>query len=214
MNNPLKPLSDMTKSITSLMQGAGGLMEKTGGEGFGQGFKGVVQDLLDLNVDCLIETMDARLGAGVMRLVMVGDTKGMETVVQFRNYVMMRLVEMKDVRDVANKFMSEDPELSATGLAEMSEFLEGRQPEVVCSDREETLRLEIKKLRKIVKQMGSFLDGEALMLGEDDESDVDEEAEEAEKVDEVREVKEAAVRMIPNQSTSIIIRGARTSSSS
>jgi hypothetical protein len=143
LNNPFKPFADMTKNIGSLLQGAQGLMAKAGGEGFGQGLKGVMQDIFDLNVDSLIETVDSKIGAGVIRLVIAGDEKGVETVVQFRNYVMMRLMEIRDIRDVANKFMSEDPELAATGLSEMNEFLDGRQPEVVCSDREETLREEI-----------------------------------------------------------------------
>ena len=197
---------DMSKNVAGILQGARGLMEKAGREGFGQGIKGVVQDILDLNVDSLIENVDAKIGAGVMRLAMSGDARGMETVVQFRNYTVMRLVELKDVRDVANKFMSEDQETAAAGLSEMREFLEGKEPEVVCSEREETLRQEIVKLRKIVKQMSAFLDGEARLLGGDGEA--------AEVIEGIEEVKETVVSKVPHQVNSIIIRGERASSSS
>jgi hypothetical protein len=206
LNNPLKPFSDMTKNMAGLLQSARGLMEKASGEGFGQGLKGMVQDILDLNIDSLIENVDSKIGAGVMRLVMAGDTVGMETVVQFRNYTVMRLVELRDVRDVANKFMSEDPELEATGLGEMREFLGGKEPEVVCSEREETLRQEIVKLKKIVKQMSIFLEGESLLLGDD--------IERTEIIEEIKEEKETVISRIPPQANSIIIRGDRASSSS
>ena len=107
----LKGITDITNNLGGLLAGARGLLDKAGGEGLGQGFKGMVQQALDLNVDGLMQAADAHLGTGVMRLTIAGDEEGVKTTVRFRNYAVMRIMEIKDMRDIINRFISEDPEM-------------------------------------------------------------------------------------------------------
>jgi hypothetical protein len=155
-----KPLSDLGGSIGSTIQGITGLLNKAQGEGLGQGLKGVLQDALDLNIDGLMDTIDSGMGTGIMHLTIDGDKEGVETALRFRNYAVMRLVELRDMRDIINKFTSHDSDESTGAVGEMSEFLEGKQEGVVCSEREESLREQTFKMRKMVKQMSEFLDSE------------------------------------------------------
>jgi hypothetical protein len=162
-----KGITDITSNLGGLLAGARGLLDKAGGEGLGQGFKGMVQQALDLNVDGLMQAADAHLGTGVMKLTVAGDQEGVKTVVRFRNYAMMRILEIRDMRDIINRFISDDPDEFQGALGEMSDFLDGKEPEMVCSEREMSLHEEIKKLRKMMKQMNTFLEGEEIMLGEE-----------------------------------------------
>jgi len=162
-----KGITDITNNLGGLLAGARGLLDKAGGEGLGQGFKGMVQQALDLNVDGLMQAADAHLGTGVMRLTIAGDEEGVKTTVRFRNYAVMRIMEIKDMRDIINRFISEDPEMFQEALGEMADFLDGKEPEMVCSEREMTLRQEVKKLRRMMRQMNTFLEDEEIMLGEE-----------------------------------------------
>ena len=162
-----KGITDITNNLGGLLAGARGLLDKAGGEGLGQGFKGMVQQALDLNVDGLMQAADAHLGTGVMRLTIAGDEEGVKTTVRFRNYAVMRIMEIKDMRDIINRFISEDPEMFQEALGEMADFLDGKEPEMVCSEREMTLRQEVKKLRRMMRQMNTFLEDEEILLGEE-----------------------------------------------
>ena len=57
-----KPLTDMTKTVMGLFQSVRGFTEQAGGEGFGQGLKGIVQGVFDLNIDGAMEQADAHFG--------------------------------------------------------------------------------------------------------------------------------------------------------
>ena len=83
-------LSDMTKTVMGLLQSARGLTEQAGGEGFGQGIKGIVQGALDLNLDGAMEQAAAHFGTGIMRLTVAGEDQDVATAVRFRNYAVMR----------------------------------------------------------------------------------------------------------------------------
>lgn len=162
--NPFKSLTRMASSVSGLLKSAQGLLVKAGSEGFGGGFKGVVQDLLDLNLEGVRESVDTRMGVGVMHLTLAGETDRVETAGRFRNYTIMRLEEMMEMRDIANLFISQDISEVARAVDGMAGFLEKRQPETACSDREEVLEQEINRLRKIVREMSRFLDGEQELL--------------------------------------------------
>jgi hypothetical protein len=168
-----KPITDMSSGITGLLQSARGLLDKAGGEGLGQGLKGVVQGVLDLNLDGFIQSLDAMMGTGVMRLTVEGNTDGVETVVRFRNYALMRLEEVRDMRDIVNEFISHDPEVVNRALENMQSFLEGKEPDMVCSERDEGLKQEINRLRKMVRQMSTFLDGEDALLADEGAAEQD-----------------------------------------
>jgi hypothetical protein len=155
-----KPLSDLGGSLASTISSVKGLLDRAQGEGLGQGLKGVLQQALDLNVDGLIDTIDSSMGTGIMHLTIEGDKDGVDTALRFRNYAVSRLVELKEMRDLVNKFISHDPDEAALAVQEMNDFLDNKSEGVVCSEREEGLREEITKLRKMVKQMSTFLDGE------------------------------------------------------
>jgi hypothetical protein len=161
-----KPLTDMTKTVMGLFQSVRGFTEQAGGEGFGQGLKGIVQGVFDLNIDGAMEQADAHFGAGIMRLTVAGEDKDVATAVRFRNYAVMRFDELKVMRDLVNRFISHDIEQIKGAVADMDDFLETREPESVCSDREEELKQEAEKMRKLVSRLSRLLESEEDLLGE------------------------------------------------
>jgi hypothetical protein len=169
--NPFKSITDIAGNFSGLLQGARGMLEKAGGEGFGQGFKGMVQQALDLNIEGLIQQFDMHLGAGIMRLGLVGDSDRMATVTSFRNYGVSMLEEMTAMRDIINRFITDDASEAIAVIDDMADFVETRAPGTACTESEEALRVEIQRLKKIVRQMNTFLDGEDALLGEEEAPD-------------------------------------------
>jgi len=164
---PFKTIQDLSNSLSGLLKGARGFLDKAGGEGFGQGFRGMVQGALDLNIEGLMQQADAHLGSGVMKLTAAGDTESVQTVVRFRNFAGERLIELTRMRDIINLFISEDITEVKQAVRDMDDLLESREPEVVCSERERVLQDEIDKLKKMAKRMNAFLQDEEALLGED-----------------------------------------------
>lgn len=162
--NPFKSFTDLAGNISGLLQGARGLMDRAGGEGYGEGLKGMVQSMLDLNLEGIKDSVDSHIGAGVMRLTIAGETERVETAVRFRNYVVMRLDELMEVRDIGNRFISQDISQVTGVVDQMATFLEKKQPETTYSVQEEVLEQEINKLRKLQGEMSRFLDGEQAMV--------------------------------------------------
>jgi len=159
-----KPLSDLTRTVTGLLQSVRGIAVTAGGEGMGQGLKGLVQGALDLNIEGLMDAADAQLGAGIMRLMLAGYERDVATAVRFRSYAFMRLEEVKQMRDMINHFISRDVEEVKEAAGEMDEFLASRETDSTCSEREELLRQEADKLRKLVGRMSRFLEDEERLL--------------------------------------------------
>lgn len=165
--NPFKNVTEISNSLSGFLQGAHSLMDKAGGEGFGQGFKGVLQEALDLNIESFTQTVDSHMGVAVMRLTLAGDQEGVQTALRFRNYAIMRIEEMQAMRDVANDIILLAGTDNDAAVHRMTEFLDGREPEMACSTREEGLKQEIGRLKKMVKQMSTFLDDEEKLLEND-----------------------------------------------
>lgn len=168
-----KPISDMTQGIAHLISSTSGLLEKAGGQGFGQGLKGVVQEALDLNLDGAMQMVDSTIGTAVMQLTLAGDSAGVETAVRFRNYGVMRLEELRDMRDIMNSMMAQNGEGSHDAVAEMGAFLDRHEDGAACSEREEGLKQEIVKLRKVTKQLNAFLEEEESTFAGEKQSDAD-----------------------------------------
>jgi hypothetical protein len=166
-----KSIQDLSGGLAGLLQGAKGLLDKAGGEGMGQGFKGMVQGALDLNIEGLMQQADAHLGTGVMKLAGAGDTESVEIVVRFRNYAWERLEDMTRMRDIINKFISVDMLEVKEAVREMDELCASKEPEVVCSERERVLQDEIDKLKKMARRMNAFLQDEEALLGAEEEAD-------------------------------------------
>lgn len=162
-----KSLTDVTQQLSGLLKSARGLTEKASGEGYGQGLKGIVQDALDLNIESYIENVDMQMGGGVLHLTQAGDSKGVESAIRFRDYAVMRLEEVREMRDIANAFLSHDIDVVKRAAGQMGEFLEGKQTEVACSEYEEALKQEIHKLRKLSRGMSAFLENEEALLKSD-----------------------------------------------
>jgi hypothetical protein len=165
--NPFKPFTDMASGVTGLIQSAHAFMEKAGGEGFGKGFKGVIQDVFDLNAVGLREQVDASLGTGVMHLTIAGNTENLETVARFRNHAFSLLDDLIEMRDITNAFVSKDITEANRAVDQMSDFLDEREPPATGSERERLLEQEIEKLRKIIREMNNFLNSEEGLLAEE-----------------------------------------------
>ncbi len=153
-----KSISDSMKGVASLVQGATGILGKAGEEGLGKGFKGIIQDFLDLNPEDLMQAADAKMGAGVMKLTTAGDTESVETVIRFRNFATLRMDEIVQMGAITERFGSEDMSEVHRAVDEMNEMLENHMPEMTCSAREESLSEEISKLKDIVGMMTDVLD--------------------------------------------------------
>jgi hypothetical protein len=164
---PFKTIQELSTNLSGLLKGARRFLDQAGGEGMGQGFKGMVQSALDLNIEGLMQQADAHLGTGVMKLSAAGETESVQTVVRFRSYAGERLIELMRMRDVINMFISEDLLEVKKAVREMEDMIESKEPEVVCSDRERALQDEIDKLKKMARRMNAFLQNEEELLGDE-----------------------------------------------
>lgn len=158
-----KPITDLTGQISGMLQGARGFMDKAGG----QGFRGVVREAFDFNATGYAEEADRRIGRILLHLTMAGDSEGVETVLRFRNYAVSRIEEFQKLNELSAGSDSSDPDEIRLLVDRMAEFLESREPEVISSDREETLRQEIAKLRQMNRHLSSFLENEEALLEEE-----------------------------------------------
>lgn len=159
-----KPITDLTGQISGMLQGARGFMDKAGG----QGFRGVVREAFDFNATGYVEEADRRIGRVVLHLTMADDSEGVETVLRFRNYAVSRIEEFQKLNELSAGSDSNDPDEIRLMVDKMAEFLESREPEVISSDREETLRQEIAKLRQMNRHLSLFLENEEALLEEED----------------------------------------------
>src|SRR5665647_201386 len=118
-----------------------------------------------------MDAADAQLGTGIMRLMLAGYERDVATAVRFRSYAFMRLEEVKQMRDMINHFISRDVEEVKEAAGEMDEFLASRETDSTCSEREELLRQEADKLRKLVGRMSRFLESEERILDGEAQAD-------------------------------------------
>jgi len=160
-------ISGVTEQVSGLLQSTRGLIDKSQGKGFGEGFKGMVQSALDLNIEGLMAELDMRVGTGIMRLTIAGDSGGVETAARFRSHAAKRLDELLEMREIVNRFISTDITQIREATAAMEVFLDSREPEVECSAREEALKERIRELQEMNRKMAAFLESEAESLEED-----------------------------------------------
>lgn len=149
-----KPITDMWKQIQSLTENAGSLLEGVSSGGI----DGVMRQFMGLTPDGLIRKVDSDMGSGVMRLVSEGDEKSLKIAVEWRDYVVSGLEEMQEAALILRKFSSEDAAEAEEAVGEMSEYLKEKGPEIARRRKERAMEAELRRLRKMVKEMSTFLE--------------------------------------------------------
>ena len=149
-----KPLTQMWKQVQSLTESAGSLLQGA----LGGGLDGMMRQFMGLTPDGLIRKVDSDMGSGVMRLVSEGDQDSLKITVEWRDYVVSRLVELREAALILNKFNSEDTDKAKEAVGEMSEYLKDRGPEIARRRKERATEAELRRLRKMVKEMSEFLE--------------------------------------------------------
>ena len=113
---------------------------------------------MGLTPDGLIKKVDSDMGSGVMRLVSEGDQDSLKITVEWRDYVVSGLEEMREAAQILNKFNSEDTAEAEEAVREMSEYLKERGPELAHRRKERAMEAELRRLRKMLKEMSEFLE--------------------------------------------------------
>jgi len=149
-----KPITDMWKQVQSLTESAGSLLEGVSGGGL----DGMMRQFMGITPDGLIRKVDSDMGAGVMRLVSEDDKEGLKIAVEWRDYVVSGLEEMREAALILHKFSSGDAVEAEESVREMSEYLKERGPEIARRRKERTMEAELRRLRKMVKEMSEFLE--------------------------------------------------------
>lgn len=149
-----KPITDMWNQVQSLTENAGLLLEAASGGGI----DGLMRQFMGMTPDGLINKVNADMGSGVMRLVSEGEQDSLKTAIEWRDYVVSRLEELRDAAIILNKFNSEDIDKAKEAVGEMSEYLKDRGPEIARRRKERAMETELRRLQKMVKEMSEFLE--------------------------------------------------------
>lgn len=149
-----KPITDMWKQVQSLTENAGSLLEVASGGGI----DAMMRQFMGLTPEGLIKKVDSDMGSGVMRLISEGDQDSLKIAVEWRDYVVSRLKEMQEAALILGKFNSEDTVKATEAVEEMSEYLKERGPEIARRRKERAMEAELRRLRKMVKEMSEFLE--------------------------------------------------------
>ncbi len=160
-----KPITDLTGQISGTAAGRARLHGQSGRH---KALQGVVREAFDFNAAGFVGGGGPAHRKIVLHFTMADDSEGVETVLRFRNYAVSRIEEFQKVNEFSAGSDSDDPDEIRLMVDRMAEFLESREPEVISSDREETLRQEIAKLKQMNRHLSLFLENEEALLEEED----------------------------------------------
>jgi hypothetical protein len=141
--------------FTKTTEGVGSLVDVTSE----RGLTGLLQSLLGLTPEGLVKQVDSVLGTGIIRLLMDGDKRGVNTAMSYREYVIGFLGEMKELGDTLFKFSSEDLAETKEAVAEMKTFIAEKESKYGRSKRERELEAELQGLRDKVREISELAEG-------------------------------------------------------
>ena len=124
-----------------------------------RGIMGVLRELLGLSPEGLKGQVDSILGVGIIQLLNDGDKRGVNTALNYREYVFGFLDEMQELGDILYKFSSEDLDETREAVVEMKAFIADKESKYGRSKRERELESELLSLREKVREISELTEG-------------------------------------------------------